>query len=537
VTTNEGSSYLLGIEREASNTDGGQKLSGYYCKSPLRNDITNLVTCAISAIGGQSMGTFVACLTMRRSFHLFIDSRETLIVSESMATSSDLQTRLKHQSSNVMRDRDAKGSGELSIDEMIHCLAALDGAIDRSGDSKDFSKNTAEATRSAFQLVSSLNSIDRDTSSIDIEIQDKNTLLVSCKESSAGDEELSSHSSLLQSETTHIFQPSQCVTLENHCRVLAKRSNESDDECEPMDVFYGGLAQSNSVMVGASNKWNAQVWNQDKLVTFKSTTISFVNDDGNECNRNTRQDSPKKRKMNNDSTGLIPLKSPGYYGFSFQRKKSSGAFFPFFHILEKMPTNKGLGNGDLISALKAYRKSGRMLYSSDELEYLVVKAANEGNAKAGTFSSHQAFSSLKMAIPQSAKEVLFADTAQYIGPIPGMRGTFAAIVDKEDTRNEGDELAMIEIGCCANDQRVVNASINAIHASLKEFFFHATKGCEMSRPFMEHISKALSEPSTKHVVKVLKRVCSRLANEDADIETYIEVYKKLRSLPLSRAKF
>jgi hypothetical protein len=32
-------------------------------------------------------------------------------------------------------------------------------------------------------------------------------------------------------------------------------------------------------------------------------------------------------------------------------------------------------------------------------------------------------------------------------------------------------------------------------------------------------------------------VCSQLANEDVEIETCIEVYKKLRSLPLSREMF
>jgi len=534
VITNDGSSHLLGIERAASNNYGAQKLSGYHCKSPLRSDIASLVTCAV---GGQSTASFVACLTMRGSFHLFINSMEPLISEESMNFSSDLQMREKKQSSNNLENMSAEQSGRLSIDRMIHYLAALDGTKNGSDNSKDFLIDTIESTRSAYQLLSSISLNDCDASSVEIQVQDKSTVLLSCNElSNGGDKEPKSHSSLIQSETMHICQPLPFDTKENNCRVLAKRADRSDDACDPLDVFYGGLAQSNSVIVGMCNKWNVQIWNPHKHVIFKSTTISFddANDDGEKCNRMALQEMPRKRKWVGDSF------SPACLGLSLQRKKSYRTYFPFFDILEKVPSSKRFGNGDLTSALNAYRKSDRMVHSSDELEYLAVKAANTSNAEPFA-DTNQAFSSIKIAIPQSAIKALFADSTQYIGPIPGLQGTFVAVCNEEGAQNEGDsacEVAIIEIGCCALDQRVANANINAIQAALKEsFFLHGTEGRELPGTLLEIISKTLSEPNTKHIVKVLKKVCSQLANEDVEIETCIEVYKKLRSLPLSREMF
>jgi len=531
---NDGSSYLIGLEYEPSNHDDGQ-LSGHYCKLPLRNDIASVATWAVD---GQSPATFVTCLSMRRSFHLFLGAQD-LPLSGYTSAFSDLQKRVHHQSSSSAEDEDYRESGELSIDKMINRLVVLDGAKDRCGEFEDLS-NSIESTRTAFHLASSLNSSECDTSDVDVQMQGRNTLRVASKKSLVEGKESNPRPLLAQADTIHIFQPlpfcSASSSSENPCRVLARRSNELGDEYEPLDVFYGGVAQSNSVMAGVSNTFNAQVWNPHKQVTFKSTTISF---DHASSNRNVLNEKHRdatlheavrrKRKRNGQLDCPASTKQAGYYGITLQYQKNNGNYFPFFDMLKKVPVNEVSADADLVSVLKTFGETGRIIQSTYQMECLIAKASST-KAFLGSVAdnSQHAFSSVKMAIPQSLKDTLFADTALYIGTLSGLQGAFAASIAKKDTKyntTNASEVDSIEIGCCAIDQSVANANIAAVQFSLREYFYSDSIG-------VESIHENLSDSNTKFLVKVLKKVCSRLVKEDVENETSLEIYKKMRSLPL-----
>ena len=533
ATANDGSSYLIGLEYEPSNHDDGQ-LSGHYCKSPLRNDIASITTWVID---GQSSATFVACLSMRRSFHLFLGAQD-LMISGYMSAFSDLQKRVQHQSSSFAKGEDNWESGDLSIDKMINRLVVLDGAKDRCGEFEDLS-NAIESTRTAYHLASSLNSSGCDTSDVDVQMQGRNTLRVASKKSIVEGKESTPSSLLAQADTTHIFQPlpfcSASSSSENPCRVLARRSNELDDEYEPLDVFYGGVAQSNSVMAGVSNTFNAQVWNPHKQLTFRSTTISFdhASDDRqviNEKHRDvTLHEAARKRKRNGQLDCPDSMKQAGYYGITLQHQKNNGQYFPFFDMLKKVPVNEVSADADLVSVLKTFGKTERIIQSTYQMECLIAKASST-KAVVGSIADNSlhAFSSVKMAIPHALKDTLFADTALYIGTVSGLQGVFAASIAKKDAAYNmanSSEVDFIEIGCCAIDQSVVNANIVAVQSSLREYFYSGKIG-------VKSIHKNLSDSNTKYIIKVLKKLCSRLVKEDAETETSLEIYKKMRSLPL-----
>lgn len=532
ATANDGSSYLIGLEYEPSNHDDGQ-LSGHYCKLPLRNDIASIATLAID---GQSHATFVACLSMRRSFHFFLGAQDLLIAGY-MSAFSDLQKRVQQQSSSFAKGEDNWESGELSIDKMINRLVVLDGAKDRCGEFEDLS-NAIESTRTAYHLASSLNSGRYDTSDVDVQMQGRNVLRVASKISTVEGKESSPRSLLTQTDTTHIFQPlpfcSASSSSENPCRILARRSNESDDEYEPLDVFHGGVAQSNSVMAGVSNTFNAQVWNPHKQLTFKSTTISFDHaiDDRqvlNEKHRDvTLHQAARKRKQNGQLDCPASMKQAGYYGITLQHQKNNGQYFPFFDMLKKVPVNEVSADADLVSVLKQFGETERIIQSTYQMECLIAKASST-KAILGSIAdnSQHAFSSVKMAIPQALKDTLFADTALYIGTVSGLQGVFAASIAKKDAEYNmaNGEVDFIEIGCCAIDQSVANANIVGVQSSLREYFYSDTVS-------VESIHKNLSDSNTKFGVKVLKKLCSRLVKKDAETETSLEIYKKMRSLPL-----
>ena len=509
ASTNNGSTYIIRLKRSARNHDE-DVCSADYLETPLRKDVALISTCFPTVPPmGSNIDVILVGMTFRKSLHLFVPYG---------FTSDNAKDKSTHNRREQMHVPGYQTSS--SIDDMLKQLSEF--SADSGREEED--DIALKSTRYALDLVSPLlpsnrSTIDDPPVTYQLDPTDPNVLNVSTDFNIA---EKKSDSSVLECRTTHIYQ-SVAMSSDAHPPSIAdlKKLGSRRVGNQDIPIIHGGLAQSHSVSIPngncqINNSWKALVWNPNEHTMFTSSTISYKDD--------------KKRSHVESDHSLhsgLQSKREKYSGFnqskscvSIQRGSSSQPFYPVsLANLLPIPSTTLNNDIDIKEQLKSFAINFEMPSQFREELTLQNHCTQIKNSGTGMHS-------IKLLLPQSILEKLELENSVCGCFLKGYC-TFTITDSSDDSNMKSIDI----VGRAHNIEDATKISLVG-EAYLRRYILlslETTVEDKGTSFILNRIKKSFTDTRRKKSIKYLKKIKSKLDGEDCGIDSYLDLYKKIRS--------
>jgi len=491
--SSDGTTYLMGMD--AINKGLNQRTMYSPLKLPLRNDISKMACSS----NGESNILLMACLTRRKSFHLFYrmpnrglssthSEDKTYQLQEGSPLLNSMFQLLATTGANqkelvdVNRHRRSHASIRVMFDSISPVLINSRGSSVRSWDDSKFMSETADQNLNHIAE----NSTETDFTAIE--------------------------SSICQTRTVHIFQsvpksaplrtPMEC------CKILGFRKCGVATYSKLLPVLYGGDAQCSSASARncTGNSFREQMSTCCHNMTFTSKCFTL--------DEEVNGSSQKSSDMIFECPDLIN----GPLGVAIQIESR---FALPSDVLREVPMNDSPREKDTTSVTKRYENISDMSVNEKERELIIHSGSKRSNKIEG-----QTYNSVSIAIPRN----ILKNDIFYHGRLSGFDSNFiVSLKSNDESEKTPFDVVDIVISVSGENSR---SNMLRLQSYLKSIFIcRSVKdgNIENIEAFLEHISHTLSGRETRRSLKILKQICSRVENERPSSGICLELYTKLRS--------
>jgi hypothetical protein len=492
--TSEGTTYLMNLD--ASIKGPNQKKMLVPLTLPLRNDIRKMACCTISLRKYNSPILLIACLTKRKSFHLFYHIHKQAFSPSHFE--GDTQIFLQGSSLDTIFQRLAATGASKRMD--LVPIPAMYHSESLTSTRKMFDSISPFLTNSQRCFAGSC-----EVSKFIVEMNDKN--LSSKAESSTKMDFTAGKSSTSETRTEHLFQPvpasTSLMTPLQCCKLLGTRNIGAPTRSKLLPVFHGGEAQCNSAFANKfiRNPWWGQLSKNGNYTAFasKCLTLEETIDSGTQT-----------------SLGITFACSDLKHGRFGVAVQIAGDLAMQFIPINHCPQDMGIE-----SVVQLYENVSETSVTEKERELIICSGRKQQMKKIEALK----YSSGSIVIP---KMILKYDLF-YHGKLPGIDGNFIVSVK---SKNENEDVPFDVVDIVSSSSERTGGNILFLQSYLTRRLICGDKtdrNNENIDAFLVHTCHILSGRETKRSVKIMQQICNKLKNDHPSSGICLELHKKLRS--------